>query len=368
MLEFPTDNPSILARLKAIDPGRYAKTRNYLNGAVTGLSPYLTHGVLGTREVGEAAIRQGGYKAAESLLKELAWHDFYAASWSELGDVIFSDLRYPQPNKQFNETPTAVLTARTGITAIDQSVSELLATAYLHNHSRLWLAMLCSTIARTAWWNPSRWMYYHLLDGNLASNTLSWQWVAGSSRSEPYIANQENLNTYSGITQHQTFLDHSYEELAQLPVPEILQARSSPQLATVLPTTPLPTLTGEVLLYHPWSLSPSWYQESRLSRVLLLEPDHFTRFPMSEKRINFILSLAKNISGLTLVVSNFSELSGSNPEAQFRFIQHPTTTHWNGVRETVEPLFRVKYPITSSWSFSKFWSKCSITVKLNDKD
>ena len=96
MHEFPTDYQSILSRLNSIDPALYASTRNYLSGATTKLSAYLTHGVITTQDVGNIALGKASYAASQILLKELAWHDFYFASWDQLGDTIFSDLRYPQ--------------------------------------------------------------------------------------------------------------------------------------------------------------------------------------------------------------------------------------------------------------------------------
>ena len=81
----------------------------------------------------------------------------------------------------------------------------------------MWLAMLVCNIAGTYWETGAKWMYYHLLDGDLASNTLSWQWVAGTFSSKKYFANQENLNKYgnSQDRQYKTILDKSYEELSQ---------------------------------------------------------------------------------------------------------------------------------------------------------
>ena len=367
MHDFPTDYASILTRLEAINPQAYSHSRNYLTGSTTKLSPYITHGVLTTQDVGRIALTKATRKEAEILLKELAWRDFYYASWNQLGDTMFRDLWHPQPLGQFVDLPTAVTTATTGITAIDQSIEELLQTGYLHNHSRLWLAMLCCNVARTAWWNPSRWMYYHLLDGDLASNTMSWQWVAGSYRKQPYIADQENINTYSGITQRGTYLDVPYEELT-LRVPQNLQERSPVHLSTALVKTSIPTLSGEVLLYHAWALSPTWHSENSAPRVFLLEPEHFAQFPISKKRITFMLRLSKNIPGLTVVVANFKELQTANPNAIFRYIHHPTNTHWQGERENREPLFVVRNPVTASWSFSKFWAHSSITLHMDKND
>jgi deoxyribodipyrimidine photo-lyase len=100
----------------------------------------------------------------------------------------------------------------------------------------MWLAMLICNIAGTKWETGAAWMYYHLLDGDLASNTLSWQWVAGTFSSKKYFANQENLNKYgnSQDRQYGTILDKSYEDLAQdsenKVVPSIFKDRSQNNL------------------------------------------------------------------------------------------------------------------------------------------
>ncbi|MGF1923304.1 MAG: FAD-binding domain-containing protein, partial [Bacteroidia bacterium] len=78
-------------------------------------------------------------------------------------------------------------------------------------------------LAKSYWQHPSHWMYYHLLDGDWASNTLSWQWVAGANSNKKYFANQENINKYASTSQQQTVLDYTYEELPELAIPSNLQ-------------------------------------------------------------------------------------------------------------------------------------------------
>ena len=77
--------------------------------------------------------------------------------------------------------PKAVVEANTTIDAIDEAINELYQNGYMHNHMRMYLASLCCNIAKCHWKHPAKWMYFYLLDGDLASNTLSWQWVAGSN-------------------------------------------------------------------------------------------------------------------------------------------------------------------------------------------
>ncbi|WP_290708969.1 hypothetical protein, partial [Flavihumibacter sp. CACIAM 22H1] len=137
-------------------------------------------------------------------------------------------------------------------------------------------------------------MYYHLLDGDIASNTLSWQWTAGTFSSKKYLANQDNINYYFQSHQKNSFLDYSYEELYDRPVPDSLVSTHQPDFSTVLPDTPPPTIRPDlpVLLYHSYWLNPNWHKEEAANRLLILDPDHFRKFPVSKKVLDFILELA----------------------------------------------------------------------------
>ena len=277
MTNFPTDYASILGVLDAIDPTRYDQTRNYLDGAVTHLSPYLTHGVITLPEVQEVAYEKAGRNASHKLIFELAWREFYQRVWWERGEGIFRDIKRSQEQvREQAGVPTALLNAETGIDAIDASIESLYETGYVHNHARMWTAMLATNIARCHWEPAARWYYYHLLDGDLASNTLSWQWVAGTFSSKKYIANQENLNKFDKANwQKNTYLSSSYEEMLDLEVPDALQETSIPDLLCALPETMPLTFTNSsttLLLYHPWSLHPKWHEKNTdATRILILE-------------------------------------------------------------------------------------------------
>jgi deoxyribodipyrimidine photo-lyase len=101
----------------------------------------------------------------------------------------------------------------------------------------MYTAALFCNIGRAHWRQPARWMYYHLLDGDWASNACSWQWVAGANSSKTYLANQENINRYTGSKQMGTYLDCSYEALADLNPPEVLSSVSAFEGKTSLPST-----------------------------------------------------------------------------------------------------------------------------------
>jgi deoxyribodipyrimidine photo-lyase len=361
-MNFPTDYHFILEQLEKINPSEYDATRNFLDGAVTRLSPYLTHGVLTLPQVRDVAYSKSGKRASYKLIFELAWREFYQRVWWERGESIFDDIKRDQePVRERDGIPTALLHAATGIEAIDASIQSLYETGYVHNHARMWTAMLGTNVAQTHWKPLARWYYYHLLDGDLASNTLSWQWVAGTFSSKKYIANQENLNKYDKENrQHATFLEMSYEEIAEMDVPERLKSISMPDLSCVLPETPNPIIhkDAHVLLYHPWSLSPIWQAEkTNATRILVLESSHFEKFPVSPKRIDFILNLAKNIPHLQIFVGDANAIPDIANAATVQSIAHPATRHFPGEKQAPAWLFPEWQKQVMPGSFMGFWKE-----------
>lgn len=214
------------ALLAAIDPGRYAATRNHLGGAVTRLSAYLRHGVLGLAEVRAAALRAARRpEEAAKLISELGWRDYFQRVYAAIGDGVWSD-REPAktgegPGAYAAELPADIGAGATGLACIDAFSLELVATGYLHNHARLWLAAYIVHWRRVAWQAGARWFLQHLLDGDPASNNLSWQWVAGTFSHKPYYFNRQSLERFTGGAHCRGCplaarcpLDGSYEELA----------------------------------------------------------------------------------------------------------------------------------------------------------
>ena len=191
-----------LAALADIDPVAYARTRNHLDGAVTRLSPYLRHGVLSLAEVRRAALAKAGPAGAAKLVNELSWRDFYQRVHAVLGQRIWEDIepyKTGRPARAYSwSMPSDVEEGRTGLACVDDWREELVATGYLHNHARMWLASFLVHHRLVAWQAGARWFLTHLLDGDPASNNLSWQWVASTWRRAPYLWNRENLLANGG--------------------------------------------------------------------------------------------------------------------------------------------------------------------------
>ena len=262
------------ARLAAVQPVAYARTRNALDGAVTRLSPYLTHGLLSLRDVYEAVNARHPLDAQHKFVFELGWRAYYRHVWARLGDGIHQSI-HPGllPEDAYEpEVPADVLEARTGIPAIDQAVRDLYSTGYLHNHARMWLASYIVHLRKVHWHVGAQWMLGHLLDGDVASNHLSWQWVAGTSSTKPYLFNADNVAKYAPAQWHSTgtAIDRSYEEMDRIARSAAtirlhhngaLQGLQQPQVFTAPPqatwSAPDSTLVTDrdVWLAHPWSLS-----------------------------------------------------------------------------------------------------------------
>ncbi|WP_293744833.1 FAD-binding domain-containing protein [uncultured Pedobacter sp.] len=362
---FTTDYDQVLEQIKHIDPTNYAATRNFINGAVTYLSPYISRGVISFRQIHREVMKKGWkIEECEKFFQELAWREYYQRLWEVRKDLIWQDLRTPQTDVLHGDMIRAIIDARTGITAVDEAINRLYSTGYMHNHVRMYLASIACNIAGAHWLQPSKWMYYHLLDGDIASNNCSWQWVAGAFAPKKYYCNQENINRYTLSVQEGTFLDRPYEEILTMELPGELKERIDLKLSTTLPETLLPAIdnTMPTLIYNSYNLDPEWRKEETANRILLLEPSHFARYPVSEKVIRFIRDLAGNIPGIQVYTGEITDLqslyaTGSrSPFEAFISKNHVAFGHYPGIRDSYEWMFPEvtgEYP-----SFFAYWKRC----------
>ncbi len=188
--------------LLQVNPGKYASTRNFLNGAVTRLSPYLRYGVLSLAEVRDVVLEKVQHQEdAVKLINELGWRDYWQRLYAELGKGIWQDQEEYKTGytaKDYSETmPSDVIEGTTGLVCIDSISRELRETGYLHNHQRMWMAAYLVHWRKVKWQAGARWFLEHLLDGDPASNNLSWQWVASTFSHKAYFFNRENVERYT---------------------------------------------------------------------------------------------------------------------------------------------------------------------------
>jgi deoxyribodipyrimidine photo-lyase len=211
-------------KLAQIKPQSYGRTRNFLNGDVTYLSSYIRHGIVSLNEVRNKALETSdAEKDIEKFIQELTWRDFWQHLYRAHPEWIWNDI---EPYKTgfgrddyADDLPEDIAQGRTGVACIDQFIKILLETGYMHNHTRMYVASYVVHWRRVKWQAGARWFLHHLLDGDPASNNLSWQWVASTFSNKPYIFNLENVGKYASEeinanASENKVLDHSYEDLS----------------------------------------------------------------------------------------------------------------------------------------------------------
>ncbi len=295
------------ARIAAVRPQAYASTRNHLEGAVSELSPYVTHGFVSLREVLEGVAARHRLDPQHKFVYELGWREYFRHVWDERGAGILRSL-HPgvMPEEAYaRELPADLRQARTGVPAVDQAVRTLYATGMLHNHARMWLASYVVHLRKVHWRAGADWLYGHLLDGDLASNHLSWQWVAGTGSHKPYLFNADNVARYAPPEWHSpgTVIDAGYEALDAVarsarPVAgggagegvHEPACRSEPPAWLGCETPDAAHVRGsEVWLVHPWALGALPDDLPPNTRVIGLFSAEFHRaWPWSERRWHFV--------------------------------------------------------------------------------
>ncbi|RNJ62291.1 MAG: DNA photolyase [Porphyrobacter sp. IPPAS B-1204] len=205
-----------LARLAAFLPAagrRYAETRNADDGPrdnagrsnVSELSPWLHTGLIGEPEVLAAVLAAHSPRAAEKFIAEVFWR-IYFKGYLEQRPAIWADyvtgrdgaLAAMERNAGLRTAYTQAVEGRTGIEAFDVWAQELARTGYLHNHARMWFASIWIFTLKLDWRLGADFFLRHLMDGDAASNTLSWRWVAGlHTKGKHYLARADNIARYT---------------------------------------------------------------------------------------------------------------------------------------------------------------------------
>ena len=318
------------------------------------------------------------------------------------------DIRREQEGVLHRVFPAAIAAGNTGIEGIDTGISRLKETGYMHNHLRMYTAFLTANLAGAHWRLPAQWMYAHLLDGDWGSNALSWQWVSGTFSNKKYIANQENINRYTHTNQRGTYLDTEYESLAIAPVPGDLKAQASAEavlplgdcdesaLKLAVAKYGLPVfglgssmkensqlensqleiasldkqIVGDRLVIHNYyQLDPQFQSAIAGTRLLLLEPSVFKRYPIASHCVDFMLSLAMEIPNVQVFVGEFDDLVGAlGPFGHVEIVyqEHPLNRHYRGTeisRDWLAPEVEGSFS-----SFFSYWKKVEKSLRREYKE
>ena len=144
---FPTKLDAILGRIASIDPVGYGKSRNYIDGAVSYLSPYISRGVISTKFVYQELLKRGFHPSPIlKFIQELAWREYWQQVWVSKGDGINQDLKRVQEPVVTNGISAVINRAKTGIEVIDTAIKQFYKTGYLHNHLRMYIASIACNL------------------------------------------------------------------------------------------------------------------------------------------------------------------------------------------------------------------------------
>ncbi len=203
-----------LERLAAFLPrtaAHYARERNHDLGPdrrdnVSLLSPYVRHRLVTEDEIVHAVLSRFKLSSAEKFVQEVCWRTYWKG-WLERRPTVWSDYLAAvaarraefTANRGLAKAYEQAIAGQTGIDAFDAWAAELVETGYLHNHARMWFASIWVFTLKLPWELGADFFYRHLLDGDPASNTLSWRWVCGlQTLGKTYLARADNIAKYTG--------------------------------------------------------------------------------------------------------------------------------------------------------------------------
>ncbi len=203
------------SRAKALDKlnyfvennlSEYSKLRNFDYGPenrsnISCLSPYITHGIISEKEVIKKSLNKFSFSKNEKFIQEVLWRTYWKG-WLELRPNVWTDflieLKKIKEDFQNNQTYKNAIEGKTNIECFNYWINELKENNYLHNHTRMWFASIWIFTLDLPWQLGAEFFMQHLFDGDAASNTLGWRWVAGvQTQGKHYLASEWNIKKFT---------------------------------------------------------------------------------------------------------------------------------------------------------------------------
>ena len=186
--------------------GEYSRLRNFDFGPnkrsnTSCLSPYITHGVINEKEVIRKSLDKFSFSKNEKFIQEVLWRTYWKG-WMELRSGVWDDylidLKRIKEEFRDNGDYLNAIEGKTRIECFNKWVNELKTYNYLHNHTRMWFASIWIFTLELPWQLGAEFFMQHLYDGDAASNTLGWRWVAGiQTQGKHYLASEWNIKKFT---------------------------------------------------------------------------------------------------------------------------------------------------------------------------
>ena len=184
----------------------YSRLRNFDYGPsnrsnISCLSPYITHGIISELEVIKKSLNKFSFSKNEKFIQEILWRTYWKG-WLELRPNVWADylteLNKIRKDFKDNQNYKNAIEGKTNIKCFNQWVIELKENNYLHNHTRMWFASIWIFTLELPWQLGAEFFMQYLYDGDPASNTLGWRWVAGvQTQGKHYLASEWNIKKFT---------------------------------------------------------------------------------------------------------------------------------------------------------------------------
>ena len=267
----------------------YSKLRNFDFGPdkrsnVSCLSPYITHGIINEQEIIKKSLGKFSFSKNEKFIQEVLWRTYWKG-WLELRPNVWSDylteLTKIKKDLKNNQNYKNAIEGKTKIDCFNQWVIELKENNYLHNHTRMWFASIWIFTLELPWQLGAEFFMQHLYDGDAASNTLGWRWVAGvQTQGKHYLASEWNIKKFTANRFNNIKLnENAPPKVSEKTYSIIKQDFSNPQ-----------NIEDESLLIFDNNLSfeITDFQNYKFKKVYLISNENDNRsIKLSEKVIKF---------------------------------------------------------------------------------
>ena len=274
----------------------YSKLRNFDFGPnnrsnISCLSPYITHGIINELEIIEKSLKKFSFLKNEKFIQEVLWR-VYWKGWLELRPNVWSDYLIELDNfrDEFKNDQNYLnaIEGKTDIDCFNQWIIELKENNYLHNHARMWFASIWIFTLELPWQLGAEFFMKHLYDGDTASNTLGWRWVAGvQTQGKHYLASEWNIKKFTNNRfQNIKLNENAPPKISGKSFPMIKQEFNNPQ-----------NLEEKNLLIFENNLSfqITDFKENRFKKIYIISNRNENRsIKLSEKLVKFKCLLMKD--------------------------------------------------------------------------
>ena len=273
----------------------YSKLRNFDFGPsnrsnVSCLSPYITHGIINELEIINKSLKKFSFAKNEKFIQEVLWR-VYWKGWLELRPNVWSDylIELNKIKKEFknNQSYSDAIEGKTNVDCFNQWVIELKESNYLHNHTRMWFASIWIFTLELPWQLGAEFFMQHLYDGDSASNTLGWRWVAGvQTQGKHYLASEWNINKFTNNRFKNIKLNENAKPISNDKIYSVIN--KSFKNSEILEDKTL------LIFENNMTFEFSDFKEHKFKKILLISNNTDRTIKLSEKVLKFKANLLED--------------------------------------------------------------------------